>query len=331
MAGSAVSRVIAWPAWIVATIAVVWLLREAAGLLIPVVFSVCISYALEPAVGRLARYMPRILATCAVMVVILGLLTWAGYTLRDEVSMAIAGLRDAAERVQSLLARYVGSQGGAGSSAASAATLVQRGLAPLLTMAGHIVTFVFLLFFLLASGDHLRNRFVEMAQDPHSRQTAARIIGDIDAQVQRFLLVRAATGVVVALATWLVLSWMDTAQAGVWAVLAGVFNSIPYFGPVIVSGGLLVVGLVQFGNLVRGIEMSAAALVITSIEGWLLTPMLLGRTEQMSAVVIFLGLLFWTWMWGAWGTLLAVPMLVVIKAVADHVERLRPLSRLMAP
>jgi predicted PurR-regulated permease PerM len=77
--------------------------------------------------------------------------------------------------------------------------------------------------------------------------------------------------------------------------------------------------------------MGGAALLITSLEGWLLTPALMGKAERMSALVVFLGVLLWTWMWGGWGTLLAVPMLAIVKSVADHVERLKPIGRLMAP
>jgi predicted PurR-regulated permease PerM len=117
----------------------------------------------------------------------------------------------------------------------------------------------------------------------------------------------------------------------VWGILAGAFNSIPYFGPVIVSGGLLLVGLVQGGGLWQAVQMSGAALVITSLEGWLLTPPLLGKAERMSALTVFIGILLWTWIWGAWGTILAVPMLVILKTIGDRVEPLRPIGRLMAP
>ena len=113
-------------------------------------------------------------------------------------------------------------------------------------------------------------------------------------------------------------------------MLAGAFNSIPYFGPVVVSGGLFLVGLVQDGGTTLAWRMAGAALAITSLEGWLLTPMLMGRAERMNVLAVFLGLMLWTWLWGAWGTLLAVPMLAVVKSVADHVEALRPLGRLMA-
>lgn len=103
----------------------------------------------------------------------------------------------------------------------------------------------------MISGSHFRKRIIEVAGPQRDdRRTTATIIDDINAQIQRFLLVRLVTAVVVAFATWAVLASMDVRQAAVCGILAGVFNSIPYFGPVIVSGGLLMVGLVQFGDLV---------------------------------------------------------------------------------
>jgi len=198
--------------------------------------------------------------------------------------------------------------------------------------AGHLVVIFFLTFFLLISGHHVRDRLVEVAgRDTDVRRTTSTILDDINAQIQRYLLVLLFTAVVVPAATWLALTWMGVQQAATWGIMAGVFNAIPYFGPVIVSGGLLVVGLVQGGGTTQALQMSGAAILITSLEGWLLTPALMGKAERMSALAVFLGLLLWTWIWGAWGTILAVPMLVIIKSVADHVEGLKPVDRMMAP
>jgi predicted PurR-regulated permease PerM len=209
---------------------------------------------------------------------------------------------------------------------------VERSVGPVITFAGQTVVVVFLVFFLLLSGHHVRSRMIEISgPDEERRQTAATIIDQINAQVQRFLVVRLVTAAVVGAATWAILAWMSVPHAAVWGVLAGVFNSIPYFGPIIVSGGLLMVGLVQGGGLMQALQMAGAALVITSLEGWLLTPALMGKAERMSALAVFLGLLLWTWIWGAWGTILAVPMLVIVKAVADNVPRLGAIGRLMAP
>jgi predicted PurR-regulated permease PerM len=136
---------------------------------------------------------------------------------------------------------------------------------------------------------------------------------------------------IVAGLTWSVLAWMGVAHAVVWGLLAGVLNSIPYVGAIIVPGGLFLVGMIDGGGSVRALQMAGVALAITTLEGWLLTPLLIGKAQRMSALAVFVGLLFWTWIWGAWGTILAVPMLVVIKAVADHVPSMRPLGRLMSP
>ena len=219
-----------------------------------------------------------------------------------------------------------------GGSSGGITGLVQRGIGSVFALAGHITVIFFLVFFLLLSGRHVRARILEVAgPDADRRQTAATIIDDINAQIQRFLIVRLVTAMIVAALTWGVLAVMDVEHAAVWGILAGVFNSIPYFGPIIVSGGLFIVGMVQGDGMSQALQMSGAALVITSLEGWLLTPPLMGKAERMSALAVFLGLLLWTWIWGAWGTILAVPMLVMVKSVADHIPRLKPLGRLIAP
>jgi predicted PurR-regulated permease PerM len=115
----------------------------------------------------------------------------------------------------------------------------------------------------------------------------------------------------------------------VWGLLAGVFNSIPYFGPIIVTGGLTVVAFLQFGTFTMALAVAGIALAITAAEGWLLTPTLLSRAANMNQVAVFVGLIFWSWIWGIWGTLLAVPMLMVVKSVCDHIEDLQPVGQFL--
>ena len=101
-------------------------------------------------------------------------------------------------------------------------------------------------------------------------------------------------------------------------MLAGIFNSIPYLGPLLVTGGLGVVAFMQFDDLPKTAYICGITLAITSLEGWLLTPALMSRAAQMNPVAIFVGLLFWSWVWGVWGTILAVPMMMMVKAICDH-------------
>ena len=154
------------------------------------------------------------------------------------------------------------------------------------------------------------------------------VIDDITRQIERFILVRLATASLVGLATWIALLIVSGPEPVLWAVMSAFFNSIPFFGPVIVSTGLFLVGVLDKG-VGFGLELAAIALVITSLEGWLVTPPLLGKTARIHTLAVFIGLLVWTWIWGIWGTVLAVPMLAVIKAVADHVPALSPVSRLL--
>jgi predicted PurR-regulated permease PerM len=98
---------------------------------------------------------------------------------------------------------------------------------------------------------------------------------------------------------------------------------------VLVSGGLAVVAFMQFDNVERTMLVCGVAFIITSLEGFLLTPALMSRAARMNPVAIFVGLLFWSWIWGVWGAVLAVPMLMMIKAICDHLEDLQPLGELL--
>lgn len=317
--------------WVLTALAALLFLRTAYELLIPVVIAVLLSYALEPLVLRLERVgIKRVLGAGMVVAIVVGAALWGLYAVRGQLREAMSDLPRAAQRI----GRWLGSRESVTQvqEAARSPELIERGARLVLSGAGHATVIVFLLYFLLISGQHFKQRFLELAgRHLQSRRITADVLSEINEQIQRFLLVTVFTSAVVGAGTWAALAMMNVRQAIVWGLLAGVFNSIPYFGPVIVSGGLLVVGLLQFGDPMAALKISAASLAITSLEGWLLTPLLLGKAERMHVVVVFLGVLLWTWLWGAWGTVLAVPMMVVVKSISDHVEPLKPVSRLLAP
>jgi predicted PurR-regulated permease PerM len=189
---------------------------------------------------------------------------------------------------------------------------------------------VFLTYFVLLSDKLLRRKFVELAGPTLSKKKlTVEIIDNISSQIGRFLLVQIFTSFVVGITTWAALSALGLHQAALWGLLAGVFNSIPYYGPLLVSGGLALVAFLQFGTVYMMLLFAGTALVITSLEGWLLTPTLMGKVASMNRVAVFIGLLFWSWAWGVWGLLLAVPMMMSMKAICDHVEDLKPVGRFL--
>ena len=190
---------------------------------------------------------------------------------------------------------------------------------------------VFFVFFLLASGDLFKRKLVQAGRavareeedhgaDPQRDRHADRAVPVRPRRHQRR---RSASRPGSRSGS------IGLEQAGVWGIAAGVFNSIPYFGPVIVAAGTAVVAFLQFGTIGMAVYVSGISLVITSIEGWLLTPWLTSRTARTNEVAIFVGLIFWSFVWGIWGTLLAVPMLVAVKACCDRIEDLKPIGELL--
>ena len=122
----------------------------------------------------------------------------------------------------------------------------------------------------------------------------------------------------------------------IWIGGVGLFGFLGQFAVILflvyfllVTGGLALVAFMQFDNVAKTLYVSGAAFAITSLEGFLLTPMMMGRAAQMNPVAIFIGLLFWSWVWGVWGTVLAVPMLMMLKSICDHVEDLQPIGELL--
>jgi predicted PurR-regulated permease PerM len=192
------------------------------------------------------------------------------------------------------------------------------------------VLVVFFVFFLLASGDLFKRKLVHLAgPSAEKRKVTLQILDDINTQIERFLLVHVLASAIVGLATWIAFRIIGLEQAGLWGLAAGILNSIPYFGPVIVAVGTAVVAFLQFGTVPMALLVSGTALAITSLEGWLLMPMLTSRVVRTNEVAVFVALIFWTFVWGGWGTLLAVPMLVSIKACCDHIDRLKPIGELL--
>jgi predicted PurR-regulated permease PerM len=348
---------------LLAALAVVLMLQYAQAMLIPIVLGLLISYALEPVVAALTRWhIPRAAAAAVVLLILVGAGGALLYGLRGEAAAILDQLPEAAKRIRHVVESEPPAGAGAIQQVQKAANELQKaadsaaparppagvqrvqveapafsladylmwGSISVATAAGQMVLILFLVYFLLASGDLYRRKLVKIVGPSLTKKKITlQILSDIDRQIEMFLLVEVVTSIVVGVATWLAFRALGLQQAAVWGVAAGVLNSVPYFGPVIVTGGTAMVAFLQFGNVRMAFIVSGVSLVITSLEGFLLTPWLTSRASRMNAVAIFVGLLFWGWVWNVWGLLLAVPMLVVLKSVCDHVEDLQPIGELL--
>jgi predicted PurR-regulated permease PerM len=350
---------------VLAVVAAIFTLKLGEQFFIPLVVSVLVSYALDPIVSWVARRgLPRALAAALVLIVTVGGTGAALYGPRDEAVTIVQQLPEAARRLRDTLRRdRAQNQNGTVNQVQKAAAELQRaaseaapltpvprgvirvqieeppikvgdylwwGSTSLLAFAGQGVAVLFLVYFMLMSGDLFKRKLVQVSGPTLSKKKiTVQILDEITQQIERFLFVQAFTSLLVGLASWMAFRLLGLEQAGVWGIAAGVFNSIPYFGPVVVTGGIAVVAFMQFGTIGMAALVAGVALVITSLEGFLLTPWLTSRAASMNAVAIFVGLLFWSWLWGVWGTLLAVPILMVTKAVCDRIEDLQPVGELL--
>jgi predicted PurR-regulated permease PerM len=346
-------------------LAAIAILRWAEPVLIPVVLGILLSYVLSPVVRSMAkRGVPRALGAFIVIALLCGACGFAVYTLSDDAVNIVQDLPRAAERIRAqlnargrprdagLLEKMQDAASQIDKTAARATeappapggvTRVQIVPAPfnaseylwasgrgVIRFVGQLAMVLFLVYFLLVTDDLYKRKMVKIAGPTLTKKKiSVQIMDEINQQITNFLRVQVFTSLIVAVVTSIVLWWFGLDNYVVWGLLAGIFNSIPYLGPIIVSGGLATVAFLQFGNFLTTAYISGSALVITSLEGWLLTPMLMSRAAQMNPVAIFVGLLFWSWVWGVWGTILAVPMLTTLKAVCDRVEDLQPIGELL--
>lgn len=200
----------------------------------------------------------------------------------------------------------------------------------ILGAAGQFAVLMFLVYFFLVTGNLYKRKIVKIAGPAlWQKKLTVQILDEINTQISSFIRVQLFTSAIVAVVTMAALWFLGVQQYIIWGLLAGIFNSIPYLGPFLVSGGLSVVAFMQFDDVEKTLIVAGTAFAITSLEGFLLTPALMSRAARMNPVAIFVGLLFWSWIWGIWGAVLAVPMLMMIKAVCDHIEDLQPLGELL--
>jgi predicted PurR-regulated permease PerM len=342
-------------------IAVTWWARA---VLVPILLALLLSHALEPLVGWLERhYCPRPVGVFLAVAGLLIGLAASAYALRDPATTFVTELPASVRKMRRALEDHLRDGSGAFNRVQQVASDLERAagaadhpptpsgvtrvrieeprfrlgdlalrgsreLAELLTQA---VMVVFLLYYLLLAGDMYRRKLANIAGPSFSRRRRVlRVLMDIDLQIRRFLLVRLLISVLVAAATYAALSLLHVNQAGMWGLVSGALNVVPYIGPVVAVFGVTVAAFAQFGTPGATLIAGGATASIAFVEGYMITPRLTGRAGRMNAVAIFVGILFWGWLWGVTGMLLAVPLLTAIKVGCTHIEELQPVAELLS-
>ena len=207
-------------------------------------------------------------------------------------------------------------------------TLAQTAL--LVTVAAQTPIVLLLTYFLLASGAHFRRKLVQLVGPSLSRKKdAVRILEEVDVQVQGYLLAILASNALVAVGTWLAFLALGLDQAGVWGVAAGLFHFVPYLGPALIALGSGVAAFLQFGSLLYALAMAGVALLVAGTIGFAFMTRLQSRFAHVNTAVLFIALLFFGWLWGAWALLLGAPLVAIARRSSDRVESLKPAGELL--
>ena len=347
-------------------LAVIFTLDWAQVFLVPVITGICIAYTLQPAVTFLERLqVPRTLGAALVLSLLVGGLGYTVAALRSDALAILEALPQTTHQLTDALVGWRGSRGGAMHSvdkvaqeldrASRAAQKIPDGAAGApsrvviasttssdlksalwhssLSAAGVVSTLaiaLLLVFFLLQAGDSFRRKLVRVVGPTWSaKRGAIAALNDINLQIHNYFWMLLATNTLLALLSWAGYRAIGLNNAGVWALATGVLHLIPYFGSLLAAVAVAAAALTQFGTLSLALAVAGIPLGLGAVVGLLVAPWMTGRLAKMNPTAIFLALLFFGWLWGAWGMLLAIPIVVVVKVVTESFEALNPIAELL--
>ena len=348
---------------VLAGLACLFVLHWAKAVFIPVMLGVLFSYALSPPVNWLeTKRIPRWASAAVLLLAILGGLGTTAWSLSDEATQLVQALPAAAQKFREAVKARGGRSDSALETVQKAAAQIEQaaqdnsvpgtsrgamrvvveparfdirhylwsGTVGLMALIGQATVVVFLTYFLMISGDTFRRKLLKLAGDSlSSKKITLQALNEITGQIQRYLQVQLLTSALVGVLTWLALLAIGLDNAAVWGVAAAVLNMVPYVGSLVTAAGSGLVGFMQFGSLNMALVVGGASLVIHTLVGNLLTPWLTSRASRMNPVAVFVGLLAWGWLWGVWGLLLGMPILMIVKSICDRVDDLKPVGEFL--
>jgi predicted PurR-regulated permease PerM len=322
-------------------------LYVAAEIILPLIVAIVLKLLLQPFVRLLERIrIPRALG--AVLAVLLVLLAFGG-TISVLASPAAAWaaklpeaipklkdslgfLQEPIDAVQHMMKQIDGVTGGGASAQAPAmhaSSMVGTVLSGSASATSGLFTTLLILFYLLVSGETFLRRLVEILPRFQDKRSAVELSLDIEKNVSAYLLTVTCINALVGIATGCVMWLCGVASPVLWGSVAFVLNFVPILGPmagivIFLMASVLSLGVSWYAALPVGLYFG-----IHVIEGEIATPMLLARRFTINPVAVILALLFWFWMWGVTGAILAVPLLAVTKIICDDLRPLRAFGHLL--
>jgi len=348
---------------VLAVLAVCAAAKLAQPFIVPVIVGALASYSLKPMVEWLDHlHIPRALGAAVVLLVITGLVAGGVFLLRDDAAAALAELPNAAHKIRLAARENANAPAGPMSHVREAAAELNRAAAEATTgtpspanaavspppqpnaverwlseqsakaleVVAEIGVAGLLAYFLLAAGDTFRRKLVHLAGPTlAARRITVEILDEIDAQVQRYLMTMLVLNTLIGIATWGILTLFGVEHAVLWGVFAAIVHIIPYAGSALTIVMTGIATFVQYEDIARTLAVAGLVGFAATMIGMGLSAWMLGRAFRMNAVAVFIGLMFFGWLWGGWGLIVGVPILAIIKTAADRIEALERVAALL--
>jgi predicted PurR-regulated permease PerM len=366
--GTKVRSPYGWLLVVLAVVATVSALKIAQAFFIPLVLGVLIAYMLNPLISWLElRRVHRVLGSSLVMVALVCGVSGLTYVLSGEVASIVEKLPEVSNKISAGMARInksgepstiqkvqvaaqalekatnqaAGGPAGAGRQAPATAApaaapmidwrhFIWQGSMGLMGFFTQMATVTFLVYFLLISGKTFKRKLVRLAGPTlANRKITISILDEMNVSIQRYMAMLLASNVLLALLSWAAFRALGVEDAGAWGVVSGLLHVVPYLGPAFSAGAVAIAAFMQFNTFSMALAAAAASLGIAVVVGAIFTTWATGKIAKMNTAAVFIGLLFWAWLWGIWGMLLAIPIIVIINVIAQHVKDLRPLADLL--
>jgi predicted PurR-regulated permease PerM len=320
--------------------------------LLPIVLAILLSLVLCPAVRALRRIsIPEPLGAAIVVLSLAGVLGAALYQFFEPASDWIAKMPRITEQIERKLwnvrksmqevskaaqkVEALANVDGHGaqrppqvvSSDASLMSRLMTGTQNILIAAGATLV---LLFFLLASGDLFMRKLVRVLPTLTDKKNAVGLARTIQSAMAQYLFTITCINVGLGLATALLMHLLGMPNPLLWGVMVAVFNFVPYIGAAVSGAVLTIVAFVTFSDLNDILLVPLLYFALETIEGQVITPFLTGRSLTLNPVMIFVSMLLWGWLWGVVGALMAVPILMTLKIVCDHIASLHALGEFVS-
>jgi predicted PurR-regulated permease PerM len=315
---------------------------------LPIVLALLLDFLLSPLIRAMKRIrIPEPLSAAVVVIALLAITAGAGYGLagpaKEWANKLPASMREAQARLQKL--RGPVEQVSKTAEQVEKATQVDQSKAPGVVLKGPslserlfgttqtILTSAFevviLLYFLLAAGDLFLQKLIKVLPQLRDKKKAVAIARETESSISTYLVTVTLINLGMGLAVSGVMYLLRMPNPLLWGALAAFAEFVPYLGATTLVAVLTLAGLVTFDNVGHALLVPTGYLAVNVLQSQLISPLILGHRLTLNPVAIFIGLVFWWWLWGVPGAFIAVPLLATFKIFCDHIEALAPIGEFL--